>query len=355
MAQERRDFLKFSSLVGALALVDAKATLAAAESKPKPLSGPELQPNPQVKSSCVLIPSETDGPFPLDLSANTAFFRRDIRESKTGVPLKLKLKILDANTCEPMPNVRVNIWHCDKDGEYSGYYAEAGQTYLRGYQIADSQGKVEFDTVFPGWYPGRICHIHFQVYVSTAYRAISQLTFPVAVKNALYAEHAALYTHGADPVDLAHDYLFSDGYAFQMATLTANRATGGYAAELEVSVDGKSAKRGHIELENAMQFELGALYLKGAANANDNKYEVVIPITIKNPSQVTLEHWSVEGRKLASESQPRLQAGSHLLTLSLRERGETDSGICQVVVDNEFGQFKRFQVLPNWPDVVQSV
>ncbi|MBK7873762.1 MAG: hypothetical protein IPJ74_25445 [Saprospiraceae bacterium] len=91
--------------------------------------------------------------FPLDLTANTAFFRQDVRESKTGVQLNLKMKIIGASNCEPMRNVRVNIWHCDKDGLYSGYSqsnnaGQAGLTYLRGYQMTDANGEVNFITIF---------------------------------------------------------------------------------------------------------------------------------------------------------------------------------------------------------------
>lgn len=81
----------------------------------------------------------------------------------------------------------MNIWHCDKDGLYSGYsqnnnQGQAGLTYLRGYQMTDASGNVEFVTIFPGcrW---RICHIHFQVYVSSVYAAISQSAFPLAEKT----------------------------------------------------------------------------------------------------------------------------------------------------------------------------
>ena len=61
--------------------------------------------------------------FPLDLTENTFFFRQDIREDRAGVPLRQKIRIVGADNCDPMPNVRVNIWHCDRDGDYSGYAA----------------------------------------------------------------------------------------------------------------------------------------------------------------------------------------------------------------------------------------
>ena len=117
------------------------------------------------RSNCVLIPSETPGPFPLDLTDNEFFFRQDIREDREGVRLRQRVRIVGADNCEPMANVRVNIWHCDRDGDYSGYAAmgSEGLTYCRGYQMTDANGECEFVTIFPGWYPGRVTHVHFQV------------------------------------------------------------------------------------------------------------------------------------------------------------------------------------------------
>jgi hypothetical protein len=51
--------------------------------------------------NCVIIPSETAGPFPLDLTENQTFFRQDIRENRIGVRHDLKLKIIGNANCEP--------------------------------------------------------------------------------------------------------------------------------------------------------------------------------------------------------------------------------------------------------------
>jgi hypothetical protein len=130
------------------------------------------------------------------------------------------------DNCEPMQNVRVHIWHCDKDGLYSGYQTQQGLTYLRGWQMADANGEVEFITILPGWYPGRVCHIHFQVYVSSMYAAISQLTYDVETKNEIYAANPEFYTKGADPILPSQDDVFADGYDYQIAGLTPNDNTG---------------------------------------------------------------------------------------------------------------------------------
>lgn len=35
--------------------------------------------------------------------------------------------------------------------------------FLRGYQVTDSNGAVEFTTIYPGWYSGRTVHIHYKI------------------------------------------------------------------------------------------------------------------------------------------------------------------------------------------------
>ncbi|MDH6585813.1 protocatechuate 3,4-dioxygenase beta subunit [Streptomyces sp. SAI-133] len=124
-----------------------------------------------------LMSSVTEGPYYLD----GALVRKDITEGKSGVPLTLRLTVVDATDgCTPVKGAAVEIWHCDAWGYYSGYTtanpggsapaeSEDGSTandstYLRGYQIANANGVVKFETIFPGWYTPRTCHIHVKVH-----------------------------------------------------------------------------------------------------------------------------------------------------------------------------------------------
>ncbi|NUP23242.1 MAG: intradiol ring-cleavage dioxygenase [Streptomyces sp.] len=129
-------------------------------------------------SGCMtLMSSVTEGPYYLD----NALVRKDITEGKSGVPLTLRLTVVDATDgCTPVSGAAVEIWHCDAWGYYSGYTtanpggsapaeSEDGSTaddntYLRGYQIANANGVVKFETIFPGWYTPRTCHIHLKVH-----------------------------------------------------------------------------------------------------------------------------------------------------------------------------------------------
>jgi len=112
---------------------------------------------------CVLTPEQDEGPFYIDL----ARVRRDIVEDRPGVPLALALTVVDANTCKPIRDAAVDVWHCDALGVYSGEPSEgsAGTTYLRGIQLTDGNGRAEFATVYPGQYPGRTTHIHVKVHL----------------------------------------------------------------------------------------------------------------------------------------------------------------------------------------------
>lgn len=115
------------------------------------------------RPDCVLTPEQEEGPFYIDLTQ----VRRDIIENRPGVPLALALTVVDSNTCKPIRDAAVDVWHCDALGVYSGEPSEGseGETYLRGVQLTGGNGLAEFATIYPGQYPGRTTHIHIKVHI----------------------------------------------------------------------------------------------------------------------------------------------------------------------------------------------
>ncbi|MFF3328570.1 intradiol ring-cleavage dioxygenase [Streptomyces sp. NPDC002888] len=144
---------------------------------------------------CYRLTSETvEGPYYIDADK----IRQNVTEDREGIPVLLSLKVIDSETCRPIRNAAVDIWHCDAVGVYSGYEdqgnggggggpAPTGEPptgepsgpppggghqeptddtrYLRGTWRTDRDGRVTFRTVFPGWYRGRCVHIHTKVHV----------------------------------------------------------------------------------------------------------------------------------------------------------------------------------------------
>lgn len=194
--------------------------------------------------SCVLTPEETAGPYPLfnDIATASTYMREDITEGKTGVPLRLLLTFVNVNSnCAPITDALVYTWHCDKDGAYSGYNQPGnntvGQTFCRGVQMTDSTGLARFTTIYPGWYSGRITHVHFRVYLGNSLEATSQLAFPQEITRAVYG--SSLYVgrgQNTSVTSFSADNVFSDGEQYQLSTMTENASIGGYDAALTVGV-----------------------------------------------------------------------------------------------------------------------
>jgi protocatechuate 3,4-dioxygenase beta subunit len=188
------------------AVVPTKEGGAAGVSPQTPLSG-ELFPD---TASCTLTPAETEGPYYFDVNS----IRTDIREDRPGTAFRLALRVRDA-ACAPIGNAVVDIWHCDAGGSYSGF--ESGsrgggksdtKTYLRGAQVTNTDGIVEFRTIYPGWYPGRAVHIHFKVHVGNSTVLTSQLYFDETVTDSVYA--AAPYSKPGSRTPNSTDSLFED-------------------------------------------------------------------------------------------------------------------------------------------------
>ncbi len=141
--------------------------------------------------ACVLTPQQTEGPFYFDPKQ----IRRNITEGRPGTPLQVALQVVEAGTCRPIQDALVDIWHTDAAGLYSGYSGQvsgrnvdtSGETFLRGSQITDASGLVQFESIYPGWYPGRAVHIHFKVRFANQTAVTSQLYFPEDVTDRAYA------------------------------------------------------------------------------------------------------------------------------------------------------------------------
>jgi protocatechuate 3,4-dioxygenase beta subunit len=188
---------------------------------------------------CALTPQQTEGPFYL----SEELLREAIAEGKAGVPLVVRIQLVQLPDCTPLTDAPVDIWHADHQGWYSGFLEQGnlkdvdtrGETFLRGTRSSDADGVVSFRTVYPGWYPGRAIHIHFKVRLAGDMEVTSQLYLPDTVNEAVHAQ-LPYSDHGPVPASNGQDGLFDKtaDHDSLIAEVTADGA--GYRAELVVGV-----------------------------------------------------------------------------------------------------------------------
>jgi protocatechuate 3,4-dioxygenase beta subunit len=203
----------------------------------KPLS--PLQMASSANLTCVLTPSlietegtpqQIEGPYFVAGMPNRSDIRSDTSDGSVqeGVPLHLVVHVYqsdskdqggvnnntNANVCTPLSGARVDIWHANAQGLYSGVKdsGTGGKTFLRGYQLTDSNGTATFDTVYPGWYEGRAIHIHIKVTAFDGAREKLDWTSQFYLNNSANEQvhtQPPYSNHGPVPVTNEQDFIFT--------------------------------------------------------------------------------------------------------------------------------------------------
>jgi protocatechuate 3,4-dioxygenase beta subunit len=197
---------------------------------------------------CLLTPRSIEGPFYLD----PRLVRAEIGEGRPGARLGLRLRVVEAGPCTPIRDARVDVWHADAQGLYSGYTGQGdrerlstvGQTFLRGTQFSDETGLVRFETIYPGWYPGRATHVHFKVLIERRTLLTGQMYFPDDVTSAIYG--AGAYGNRLFKRDTlnGNDFLLRREDPEGRSICRVAPSGDGYLAALTIGVDRRGAQGG---------------------------------------------------------------------------------------------------------------
>ena len=186
---------------------------------------------------CLLSPESTPGPYYLD----PGLVRADITEGLPGAPLALVLQVVDAD-CRPLEGVRVDVWHCDAAGDYSGFARQGSDRDARHprrdfparHAVRRRARRRGFETIWPGWYRGRTPHVHYTVFLDERTLLTSQLFFPDGASEAVF--RGAAYRGRAAAQDTTNA---TDGIARRAgprAYARVAQAGDGWRAELVVGV-----------------------------------------------------------------------------------------------------------------------
>jgi len=147
-------------------------------------------------TACALLCETTIGPC-----HTTSPMRMDVSDGVDGIPVRLALRVVDEQ-CRPVANAIVEIWRTNSRGTYSGNIntmcnttaADRAAMFFRGYLRTDADGRVDFNTCFPGWYSGRAIHIHVRVMTgdynaadSAGSVVVTQLFFPEDVIQGVFS------------------------------------------------------------------------------------------------------------------------------------------------------------------------
>jgi protocatechuate 3,4-dioxygenase beta subunit len=201
-----------------------------------------------VGSTCTVYKDVTKGPC----RSNT-YDRKDMTDGVVGLPTRLEIVVVDS-ACKPIPDAIVELWHCSPLGIYSaaktaesaspiGYdssnFSDLNEAFctggdadgeendwFRAYQQAGADGRVTFDTIFPGWYKGRTIHVHFMVTVGTQTYVTSQFFFDDTLNNEILADHATYSVNGAKDTTNAGDMVAS-GLTLSEAVMSTSRQSDG--------------------------------------------------------------------------------------------------------------------------------
>jgi protocatechuate 3,4-dioxygenase beta subunit len=320
-----------------------------------------------IAACATLTPSMTEGPYWVDealrrsdVRANTATSSSNAGAAQAGVPLTLKIAVLDGdNGCVPYNGAHVDIWHANAYGLYSDESGQmtgggtssgntAGQNFLRGYQVtgvdagvgaSPVDGQVGFRTIWPGWYNGRAIHIHVRVRAYDASGAVAtnyttQIFFSDA-DNKTVLTGAAPYSSRSpqdDPTSNETDnVLTSSARATNIAPVTGS-VSDGFATTFTIVLNGLPRSAATGSADKTVDASLRSAKVVRAANGTR-----ALVLSVRAGEAVTAKARLLRGSRVLGSAQGKLAAGTHSLRVAVASGAPAGSATAEVTLADAAG------------------
>ncbi len=190
---------------------------------------PKLKKQVAVKK-CKETPSESAGSFPIKNPENLV--KSDIISGKTGV--KLTINLIVEYKGKLLKDASVDVWNCDSQGKFSQYGSNVSENFLRGRQITDDKGKVQFKTIFPSWTKGRAPHVFVQIKTKEGKSIkITQLALPQKTQDKVFKK---VGYKGLSPVKNTNDKVFSDSLDCNLPDKILGTVNSGFTIEKKIII-----------------------------------------------------------------------------------------------------------------------
>lgn len=229
--------------------------------------------------TCVTAPELTEGPYYI----RDDYVRQDLREGQKGVSLYMDIGVIDVATCLPVPDVFVELWACNAQGEYSSFVGSVLPTFsdfpqptgtetysfnfsdtsafpiptggfsipktstnnfLRGGYPTNENGMVEIITIYPGFYTGRTIHVHVMVHENITYNTngtIVSASGPVRHIGQIFFDEENNAAIRADPAYQGSGHTYTSNAE---DIYTEGGGAGGYNAYAEIEKLGETLADG---------------------------------------------------------------------------------------------------------------
>ena len=210
--------------------------------------------------------------------------------------------IVTADDCStPIANALVDVWHANDQGCYTIFQncdtgnSDNDEYNLRGIMVTDENGNYSFESILPGYYPGRPRHFHYKITTPSGTELVTQCYFD-------------------------NDSLISDDFASNHEDLiiSLNEDNGILSGIFNISMN-QSAEE--LSLENSNQMSPMDFKIE-SAYPNPFNNTIKIDYSLEKRGHVDIEIFDTNGKWIKNLVGNLMSRGKHVVIWS----GDDDNG-----------------------------